>query len=280
MERIGVFSGGGAYGAEKVGVLNALTPKYDRTYGCSTGALIAPLAALGEYELLKEVYLSVNNDNIFNVDPFRKNGKLKRWSAIFRLLSGKKSLGESENLLELIRKSYTPVMHTAIKDRCTVVRYNLAQQKIDYVNSGDVNWFEFTKAMWHSANAPIIMSFSDGMIDGGIVEVTPMEKAVRECSEGGIVDVYLCRKKYWADQPTGIGTFKGFLLALYSAMRKSIEHGDIHQSNEIAKSKNIRVKIDYLHPTVSGDSLFFDKKLMTEWYNIGFNKVARLPIEN
>jgi len=50
---------------------------------------------------LERAYTSVNQDKMFNVNPFKKNGDIKFWNAIGRLIVGKRTLGESEPLKSL-----------------------------------------------------------------------------------------------------------------------------------------------------------------------------------
>ena len=270
---IGIFSGGGSHGAEKVGVLYKDKPKFYKTYGCSTGALIAPLAALGEYEILKNSYLSVTDKDIFNVLPYDKNGKIRIINLIFRLLNGEKSIGESHNLLNLIRQFYTPEMHLIIKDKCTVVRYDVPNQRLEYINSGDVSYENFTKAMWHSCNVPLAMTFDQGKIDGGIVEVVPISKSLLDNPPSNSkIKVYLCRKENWNQHSNKIGTLVNFLSSLHNAMRKSIEYSDLKEGMLLAEAKGIPVEIDYQHPDLEGDALRFIPELMKQWFMLGLNK--------
>src|SRR5688572_10538662 len=89
MKRALVISGGGSKGAFAVGILKKLLVlfpqlKFDIIVGTSTGALIAPLAAVGELDLLEEIYTThkteqvvtkhrigdrLSQPSIFTVDP-------------------------------------------------------------------------------------------------------------------------------------------------------------------------------------------------------------------
>jgi len=63
-----ITSGGGAKGAFTVGALSALAERginsYDIISGTSTGALLSALSVLGKFSELREIYLSVDNDDI------------------------------------------------------------------------------------------------------------------------------------------------------------------------------------------------------------------------
>ncbi len=92
MKRALVISGGGSKGAYAIGVLKRLLEAYpglnfDMYVGTSTGALISPLAAIDEIELLENLYTSLHTDDvilenrlgdvlndvsIFDVEPLRQ----------------------------------------------------------------------------------------------------------------------------------------------------------------------------------------------------------------
>lgn len=69
MNRALVISGGGSKGAFAVGVIKRLKKEYpnlefDSYVGTSTGSLIVPLAAMGAYDLLEELYTTQKTENI------------------------------------------------------------------------------------------------------------------------------------------------------------------------------------------------------------------------
>ena len=71
MSRALVISGGGSKGAFAVGVIKRLLKEYPNldfeTYvGTSTGSLIAPLAAMGAYDLLEQLYTTIKTSDIIN----------------------------------------------------------------------------------------------------------------------------------------------------------------------------------------------------------------------
>lgn len=69
MSRALVISGGGSKGAFAVGVIKRLLKEYpslefDSYVGTSTGSLIVPLAAMGAYDLLEELYTTQKTEDI------------------------------------------------------------------------------------------------------------------------------------------------------------------------------------------------------------------------
>jgi NTE family protein len=268
----GVFSGGGSYGAEKVGVVYKTRPKFTKTFGISTGALIAPLAVLGEWEVLRNGYLNVRDSDIFSVDPFNKKGKLKLGNTIWRILRGKESLGNSDKLLYLIRSLYTVSMHNRIADRCEVGVYDTITSKLEFVNSR-VSYMEFTEAMWHSANAPLAMSFDNHKTDGGLVELVPLSQAIKYANSGDRVLTYICREEFGEIIRMKAKNMLDVAMDYYFAMRREIEIKDVVVGKLEAKAKGVHIEIDWKHPLVKGSALRFSPEKMGEWFNIGYNKV-------
>jgi len=69
MRRALVVSGGGSKGAFAVGVIRQFAVdfprlKFDVYVGTSTGSLLTPLAAMGEYNLLEELYTTQKTENV------------------------------------------------------------------------------------------------------------------------------------------------------------------------------------------------------------------------
>ncbi len=71
MSRALVISGGGSKGAFAVGVIKRLLKEYpnlnfDTYVGTSTGSLIVPLAAMGKYDALEQLYSSIKTSDVIN----------------------------------------------------------------------------------------------------------------------------------------------------------------------------------------------------------------------
>ena len=107
-----VISGGGAFGAWGVGVAQGLSEgenprNYTLGVGTSTGSLMGPLVLLGDFPTLINAYTSVTQKDIFDVNPFKKNGKLKSFNFVKRAIGGKSTVGETNNLRATIEKFFT-----------------------------------------------------------------------------------------------------------------------------------------------------------------------------
>ena len=82
-----IISGGGSKGAFAGGIaeylINDCCKNYNLFVGCSTGSLLLPHLALGKIDKIKQIYTSVTQETIFNINPFR----IKKQKLDFKLLS-------------------------------------------------------------------------------------------------------------------------------------------------------------------------------------------------
>jgi predicted acylesterase/phospholipase RssA len=108
-----VISGGGAYGAMGVGTLARMNKSYQHIVGVSTGALMSPLVALKEWNILKEAYTSVSQEDIidksrwFEPSTFHDDGKVNILNLLYKQVKGDISAGSSNALRETIDKFIT-----------------------------------------------------------------------------------------------------------------------------------------------------------------------------
>jgi len=104
-----VVSGGGSWGAFGAGTLAGLDKEYDVAAGISTGALMTPLALLGEHEILKKAYTNTTPKDIFDLkwykpNPINKRGKINMWAIIYALIFGNTSLATTNAMRKHIDK--------------------------------------------------------------------------------------------------------------------------------------------------------------------------------
>ena len=120
-----VISGGGSKGAYAGGVAQHLIEeqghKYDLFLGTSTGSLLISQLANNNIKRAYEVYTQVNQNTIFNVNPFniKKRGdreyvSINYWNTVWQFIRRKRTFGESKNLLKNIKKNLSsPIKITA-----------------------------------------------------------------------------------------------------------------------------------------------------------------------
>lgn len=194
-ERLLVVGGGGSRGAWAGGFAKYLRIKHNLPYrhvwGTSTGGLMAPFIVLDDFIVLESAYTTLSQKDIFDVNPFAKDGDLNPAIVLWRILNGKKTLGESHNLRNLIdryltKERYKKIMDDTQKLAFTVCTLNYKNGSVSYLNSADsrsreemVNW------IWASSNQPAVMTFVDekympggNYVDGGLVDTVPIIKAL------------------------------------------------------------------------------------------------------
>ena len=197
--RMLIVSGGGARGAWGVGVVEGLMRKhncgYDAVFGTSTGSLMAPFILLKDTTLLANLYCNVTQKSIFNVNPFKEkneNGVVTsepNWfKAAIRLLFGSRTLGESENLRELIDDNFDEVKFHKLKNDSlylAVAVTNMRTGDIEIKSSMSVNdRKKMIDWIWASGNEPLWMSYydvkdedgnvTDTYVDGGLRDIVPV----------------------------------------------------------------------------------------------------------
>ena len=199
MSRALVISGGGSKGAFAVGVIKRLLREYplldfDMYVGTSTGSLIAPLAAMGAYDLLEELYTTVktediikksnigdrlNQHSIFDANPL--------WNLIMRYYN--------DDNYEVLQESGKSIFltTTCLQTSELVVYTNIANPATSkyYEVKSLVNADHFRKAVMASACQPVFMppikvnlkvpgerNPHHQFVDGGVREYAGIQMAI------------------------------------------------------------------------------------------------------
>jgi len=196
-----VISGGGSKGAFAVGVLHeiaSITPhlSYDTYVGTSTGSLIIPFAALGEFDLLHKIYTTSTDRDI-----------LKKTGLGTALRNKRNYLYHVDPLWELLNKNLPDAKCKKILDdgiELNLLTASLQTKRltvfstVDNIQNGDhydvyhiTNPSHLRHAILASACQPVVMppiKVNKGIagmaypeeqfIDGGIVEYAGIEVAI------------------------------------------------------------------------------------------------------
>ncbi len=187
MKKALIISGGGAKGAFGCGLAQALkeSKDYSLYVGTSTGSLQSPLIALNNFDKLKKAYLSVTQKDIFNFNPFNKNGSINIFKLILRLILNKDTIGESKNLKRRILSFFNEEDYKNIlkenKD-IVAVTVSMTSKKVEFKSIKNNSYQDMVDWIWASSNYPIFMSFlekdGDKWCDGGLKEHTPIQYAI------------------------------------------------------------------------------------------------------
>jgi len=166
-----VLSGGGAKGAFQLGAERVLREehgfRWERIFGVSVGALNATLLAQQEYERLRQLWLTLREQDVYRKFP---------WPVIaFRVgILRKLGLYDDAPLRKLIEK------HAAGRPFVVpahVGRVSLQSGEYELVPSTEP---DFLDAVWQSATMPVIWEAigPQAFVDGGLRNVTPLGDAL------------------------------------------------------------------------------------------------------
>ncbi|MCL5244656.1 patatin-like phospholipase family protein [Cellulophaga sp. 20_2_10] len=292
-----VISGGGSKGAFAGGVAQYLMEIENRDYdilvGTSTGSLLISQLALNNVGLLYDLYTNVNQRKIFSLNPFVVNRKGDRefvsinyFNVLLQFIKRKRTFGESKSLRTTIKKHFTvsdyrQIIENTSKDVVVTVS-NLSKNRVEYKSIRDFSYEEFCDWIWISCNYIPFMSLvkKDGYEygDGGLGCVLP----IREAIERGATEVdaiILESEKMEHNKVLGKNPFS-LMLSIYGFVLDQIEHHDISEGVIYATHKGVKLNLYYTPTKLTENSLVFNKKLMAQWWEQGFNyaekKVTKL----
>ncbi|MBE7172067.1 MAG: patatin-like phospholipase family protein [Williamsia sp.] len=195
MKRALVISGGGARGAFAVGVIRYLSSHFpsivfDSIIGTSTGALIAPMAAIGDINTLVKLYTTTTTNNIILkgniVNRLLSSNSLYDASPLAQLISQYYNDAYCQKLFQLQKEIY--LVTTCLQTSDTVYFTNRdAQLQTDFDVRKLLNPDELRRAMMASACQPVFMppiEVKKGSVplrqyvDGGVRELAGLQLAI------------------------------------------------------------------------------------------------------
>ena len=165
MNRALVISGGGSKGAFAVGVLKRLLKEYpnlnfDTYVGTSTGSLIVPLAAMGEFALLEKLYTTITNNNVinkFNLGDRLNEHSIFDASPLFDLISEYYNDTNYEKLLNSGKKIYLTTVCLQTSELVVFTNEQNPKESKNYEVKKIVNADQFRKVVMASACQPVFM---------------------------------------------------------------------------------------------------------------------------
>ncbi|GAB4023778.1 hypothetical protein GCM10028808_75050 [Spirosoma migulaei] len=294
MSRALVTSGGGAKGAFTVGALSYLEEKqltdFDLISGTSTGALIAVFTAAKKISLLRNIYASVNNDDI-----------LDQQNIVDNFLFKKPYLFDTEPLQELARKSLDDDTFNFIKTSKTILcltAISLQTGRITVFSTKPIEPTEFydvqsietrddlLNAMIASSNQagflpPVsiknkLTNQIEQFVDGGNREVIPTRVVVFQKP----TEIFVLSNNPRTFAPL-IKTFDKIIDTILRAITifiQEVRENDLAVLKEYTDEKGIKPifiepdhDLDPLNPT----GLNFDRIVMANWQVEGFKKAEQ-----
>jgi len=280
-----VISGGGSKGAFAGGIAEYLITvcknDYDLFVGTSTGSLLIPLLSIGEISKLKEVYTSVNQNSIFNRNPFiikERDGefeiRINHLNILIGFLKGSKTFGESKSLKKLILRTVTPYFFEKMKNQLVdvvVTVSNISLGKVEYKSIKDFNREDFCDWIWASANLVPFMSLvrKNGYEygDGGLGNVVPIAEAINRGAKE--VDIILLKtEKPFQKKP--VKNVLELTTRIFDFLLEQIITNDITIGK--LRSKHDEITLNFYNPPemLTKNSLIFEPKKMKKWWDLGF----------
>ncbi|RTE52204.1 patatin-like phospholipase family protein [Arenibacter aquaticus] len=281
-----VISGGGSKGAFGGGVAQYLMDvekrEYDILVGTSTGSLMIPQLALNQISKLHHIYTNVNQRSIFSLNPFvvrKKEGReyvsINFLTTILQFLKKKRTFGESRALRRTIKKNFTAEEFKSIKRQqkdVVVTVSNLSKNRIEYKSIKDFTYEEFCDWIWISCNYIPFMSLvkKDGFEygDGGLGCVVPIREAIRRGATE-IDAIILESENMEHNKVLGKNPFS-LMLSIYGFVLDQIEYHDISEGVLAAKHNGVQLNLYYTPTKLTENSLVFNKKLMSKWWQQGY----------
>lgn len=283
-------SGGGNKGAFIVGVLDYIQNvdgfnlnNYKVLGGNSTSSLIIQSLSLNKLVDLINVYTNVSNKDIFKYSPTFNNGWINPFNMLYNLITIG-SLGNSENLYNLLKKYFTYQDYLYIKSKNKNINFvvcNLTYKITEFFNiynfsDTEEGYKKYLRFVWSSANNfPFMSVYKDGgieYVDGGYTEHIPLSKNVILCNQYNIkeIDVVLTRPlPEDFDKEKQKLNFLKRLGALTDLWKRETSFNDVTLGVNYAIELGIKLNIYYPKNELKYNSLVFNKNKMKEWYNMG-----------
>ena len=291
-----VISGGGSKGAFAGGVAQYLIEELKYDYGLfvgtSTGSLLLTHLALDKVKKIKKVFTSVNQSSIFSNCPFvikkERFGSMQisvnHFNVFKNFLRGKKTFGESQNLRKLIAKIITEQEFQDLKSSIidvVVTVSNLSLNKVEYKSINDFNYNDFCDWIWISCNyTPFMSLVKKGgceYADGGFGNMVPIEEAIKRGAT--IVDVIILETEvvYYNRMPSK--NVFSLITNMHAFMANRIEKQNIRIGRFTAAHKDVIINLYYTPTVLTTNSLIFDNKLMTQWWQSGYDFAKQKNVE-
>lgn len=285
-----VISGGGSKGAFAGGIAQYLIEvekrDYDLYLGTSTGSLLIPHLATNNITKVYDNYTTVTQRKIFSNNPFviRKKGEreyvgINHINVLWQIIKGKRTFGESKSLRKNIRRSFTPDEFEYLKngDKEVVVTVsNLTKNSVEYKKLKDFSYSDFCDWIWISCNYIPFMSLvkKNGYeyADGGFGAVVPIREAIRRGATE-VDAIILETETMERNNVLGRNPFS-LMVNLFAYLLDQVEHNNILVGKLAAQNKNIKLNLYYTPTSLTENSLIFNKKQMSVWWEQGFEYAA------
>jgi predicted patatin/cPLA2 family phospholipase len=237
---------------------------------------------LKKIDKIRNIYTSVTQDSIFSNCPFtiqRKYGiatiGINHRNVLKNFFKGRKTFGESLNLLTLIRNSITEAEFDALKKGpldIVVTVSNLTLNRVEYKSINDFDYDSFCEWIWISCNYIPFMSLvrkkGSEYADGGLGCMVPIEEAIKRGAT--IVDAIILHTEVSHLNRMPSRNAFSLLTNMFAFMLDRIEEHNIKIGKFTANHHNAIINFYYTPTVLTTNSLVFDKEQMTKWWKSGY----------
>lgn len=290
-----VISGGGSKGAFAGGVAQYLMEeegrKYDLFLGTSTGSLLIPHLADGNIKKVYDIYTNVTQKKIFSLNPFvvkKKDGReyvtINYFNMFLQFVKKKRTFGESNNLRKNIKKDFSIADFESVKSKAEdvlVTVSNLSKNRVEYKSIHEFSYDDFCDWIWISCNYIPFMSLATKngyeYADGGLGCVVPIREAIKRGATE-VDAIILEAENMEHNKVLGKNPFS-LMINLFGFLLDQVEYHDVVEGKLAAMNKKVKLNTYYTPVQLTENSLIFDKKAMTSWWQQGFDYAMERGIQ-
>ncbi|MEH6406053.1 MAG: patatin-like phospholipase family protein, partial [Leeuwenhoekiella sp.] len=280
----------GSKGAYAGGVAQYLIEQekreYDMFLGTSTGSLLISQLANNKIKRAYDMYTQVNQNTIFDVNPFnikqkgdREYVSINYFNTIWQFIKRKRTFGESKNLLKNIKKNFSKEEFEKVKrspKNVIVTVSNLTKNSVEYKSMDDCTYEDFCEWVWISCNYVPFMSLVNKngceYADGGFGCIVPIREAIRRGATE-VDAIILESENMEQNKILGKNPFS-LMVNLYGFLMDQVEYHDVVVGKLAAINKDVPLNLYYTPSKLTENSLIFNKKLMTSWWQQGWDYAA------
>lgn len=287
-----VIADGGSWNAFGAGILARLNINYDVIYGMGTGALLAPMVALKEWDIIKYGFLNLRNSDMFDAHFFRlrpigKNGRIRKIPIIYSILTGNKTIGTTNNIRKTMDTFFKEEYFIKLREEnkeIIVVAQNLAQipPKTHLFSSSTNKYNEFKDWMWCAANFPFYGSIvkkgwydSNGKFHIGkwsgsaLINLAAFEEAtLKQFTD---VDIILHRPRFEEKyEGNKINSLIDHVITALNGLKYDIEYEYFYTTIRALNRRGVRVRAFWLPRKLSNNYMCYKPKEMLQWWNEGY----------
>lgn len=256
--------------------------KYDLFLGTSTGSLLIPHLAVNDIGKLYDIFTNVKQRDVFSISPFvqhKKDGRefvsINYFNSLIQFVKRKRTFGESGALRRNIKKNFTEHEFNKVRKSgidVVVTVANLSKSSVEYKSIREFKYEEFCDWIWISCNYIPFMSLAvkNGFeyADGGLGCVVPIREAIQRGATE--IDAIILESENMEDHKVlGKNPFS-LMVNLFSYLLEQVEKSDVTIGQLAAINKNVKLNLYYTPTKLTENSLIFSKKLMTNWWEQGY----------